>query len=435
MKLLKLALILEQDQLIVSLWSFGLKGWKIACSEKVPMPTADPLAEQVLAAIRPLILKWGVPPEIPLVAVAPAGVGGFLSFSFPRVAKSDLEALIDSELTKALPFSMKEVERGYQVKPRDGRLEVSVFWLPKSWVSELKNALSRSGLRLSELFHRAQMIGAALTRREVAGPWGCVEKTGAGIHFHFFRCGALPDRSRFRALADPATLAGELELDLLALSSTGIEPTLVYEIGAEDALHGALAQSKNVKFKKHNHAVGLPEMLLGLWRGGGEGIWLVPDRPAMTARLTAALLRMVGVGAMVSAAAWWAVSGLHDQAETLESEVKRLKPRYQKVLAVEREAVRSQRELGQIEGLAGAPSALAVLYEIFKSLPQDAWLLRFDYTAGQVEIEGYGSDSHQLGEILQQNKRIAGIVSATPQLATDEQRQPFALKMRWVGER
>lgn len=433
MKLLKLALILEQDQLIVSLWSFGLKGWKISRSEKVSMPTADPLAEQMLAAIRPLILKWGLPPEVPLVAMAPAGVGGFLSFSFPRVAKSDLEALIDGELAKALPFSLKEVERGYQVKRRGDRLEVSVFWLPKSWVSELRNALSRAGLRLSEVFHRAQMLGAALARREVAGAWGCVEKSAAGVHFHFFRRGVLPDRSRFLASSDPAALAGEFELDLLALSSAGIQPEIVHGVGVEEALRGALAQSKKVRLEPHANLAGLPDLLLGAWRGGGQGIWLAPDKSAMAARLTAALIRIVGVGALVCGAAWWALSGLHDQEDALENEVKRLKPRYQKALAVEREAVLSQREIGQIEALGGGTSALAVLYEVFKSLPPDAWLLRFDYTAGQVEIEGYGSDSHQLGEILQQNNVLAEIVSVDPQVATDEQRQPFALKMKWAG--
>lgn len=435
MKLFKLALILEQGQLIVSQWSFGLKGWKISRSEKVSMPTADPLAEQVLSAIRPLILKWGLPTDVPVVAVAPVGVGGFLSFSFPRVAKKDLDALIDNELAKSLPFSLKEVERGYQVRRANDRLEASVFWLPKSWVTELRNTLSRAGLRLSELFHRAQMIGAALARNDVLGPWGCIEKSGMGAHFHFYRGGPLPDRSRFLASADPATLAGEFELDLLALSSAGMRPGLVYEIGGESVLHGMSAQPQGFKIERQEKPAVLPEMLLGLWRSGGTGVWLVPDKSIMMARLTTALIGMVGVGVVVSGAAWWAVSDLRDQADALDSEVKRLKPRYQKVLAVEQEALRAQREIGQIEALAGRPAALGVLYEIFKALPPNAWLLRFDYSAERIEIEGYGSGSHQLGEILQQNKSFSGIASIDPQSATDEQRQPFALKMKWVGNK
>lgn len=435
MKLFKLALILEQGQLIVSQWSFGLKGWKISRSEKIPMPTADPLAEQVLSAIRPLILKWGLPAEVPVVVVAPVGVGGFLSFSFPRVAKKDLDALVDNELAKALPFSLKEVERGYQVRRVNDRLEASVFWLPKSWVTELRNTLSRAGLRLSELFHRAQMIGVALARSDVSGSWGCIEKSGVGAHFHFYRGGPLPDRSRFLASSDPTILAGEFELDLLALSSAGMRPELVYEIGGGNELHGLSAQSQGVKIERHENSAALPEMLLGLWRDGGAGVWLVPERSVMMARLTTALIGMVGAGVVVSGAAWWAVSNLRDQADALDNEVKRLKPRYQKALAVEQEALRAQREIGQIDILAGRPAVLGVLYEIFKALPSDAWLLRFDYSAEQIEIEGYGSDSHQLGEILQQNKKFTGIVSIDPQLATDELRQPFALKMKWMGQK
>lgn len=434
MKLFKLALILEQDQLIVSQWSFGVKGWKISRSEKIPMPTADPLAEQVLSAIRPLVLKWGLPADVAVVAVTPIGVGGFLSFSFPVVAKKDLDALVDNELVKALPFSLKEVERGYQISRVDGRLEASVFWLPKSWVTELRNALSRAGLRLSELFHRAQMIGAALAKREASGPWGCIEKNGMGVHFHFYRSGSLPDRSRFMTSSDPAVLSGEFGLDMLALSSAGMRPEFVYEIGGGDMLRGMSAQAQGVKFERHENPVALPEMLLGLWRSGGAGVWLVPDRSAMMARLTTALIGVVGAGVVVSIAAWWMVSSLRDQADTLDAEVKRLKPRYQKALVIEQDALRAQREIGQIEALAGQPAVLGVLYEIFRALPPNAWLLRFDYAAEQIEIEGYGSDSHQLGEILQQNKKFSGIVSIDPQLATDEQRQPFALKMKWAGQ-
>lgn len=432
MKLLKLALILEQDHLVVSLWSFGLKGWNISRSEKVSLPTADPLAEQVLSAIRPLILKWELPQEIPLIAVAPAGVGGFLSFSLPRVSKQDLGALVDQELNKALPYSLKEIERGYQVMRVDDRLEVSVFWLPKPWVNELKNALARAGLRLSELFHRAQQLGAALAGKDATQPWGCVEQQGTRVQLHFYRRGTLPDRSRQIAGCTPATLAGELELDLLALANSGIKPTVVHGVGLEEPLRGALAQTKTVKLQFHESKTSPAERLLSLWNSGGKGVWLVPDKALMTAKLTPVLIVIVMAALVFSGAGWWWLSGMRDQADTLENEVKRLKPRHIKALAVEKEALRAQQELNQIAALAGAPTPLAPFYEVFKALPESAWLLRFNYSAGLIEIEGYGIDSHQLGEMLQSNKNFKEIASIEPQLAKDEQRLPFALKLKWV---
>ena len=72
-------------------------------------------------------------------------------------------------------------------------------------------------------------------------------------------------------------------------------------------------------------------------------------------------------------------------------------------------------------------------YEVFKALPEDAWLVRFNYSSGKVEIEGYGIDSHQLGEMLQLNKKFTEISSIEPQLAKDAQRLPFALKLKWAN--
>jgi len=433
MKLLKLALILEQDHLVVSLWTFGLKGWKIARTEKASLPTTDPLAEQVLSAIRPLILKWELPPEMPLIAVAPAGVGGFLSFSFPRVAKKDLDALVDQELSKALPYSLKEVERGYQVKRVEDRLEVSVFWLPKPWVNELKNALARSGMRLSELFHRAQQLGAALAGKDASESWGCVEQQGARVQLHFYRHGTLPDRTRQITGGAPAVLAGELELDLLALANTGIKPAVVHGVGLEEPLRGALAQMKTVKLQFHESKPNPSELLLSLWNSGGKGVWLVPDKALMMAKLTPMLITLVMAVLVLSGAGWWFLSGMRDQVDTLENEVKRLKPRHIKALTTEKEALRAQQEINQIAALASAPTPLDPFYEVFKALPEDAWLVRFNYSSGKVEIEGYGIDSHQLGEMLQLNKKFTEISSIEPQLAKDALRLPFALKLKWAN--
>lgn len=432
MKLLKLALILEQDHLVVSLWSFGLKGWNIARTEKVSLPTADPLAEQVLSAIRPLILKWELPPEIPLIAVAPAGVGGFLSFSLPRVAKKDLDALVDQELGKALPYSLKELERGYQAVRTGDRLEVSVFWLPKPWVHDLKNALARAGLRLSELFHRAQQFGAALAGKDPAASWGCIEQQGARVQLHYFRRGTLPDRSRQITCGAPTALAGELELDLLALASSGIKPAVVHGVGLEESLRGALAQTNAVKLQFHESKPNPSDLLLSLWNNGGKGIWLLPDKALMMARLTPALVALVMAALVFSGAGWWFLSGLRDRADMLDNEVKRLKPRHVKVLVTEKEALRAQQEINQIAAVVRAPTPLDPFYEVFKMLPEEAWLVRFNYSAGQVEIEGYGIESHPLGEMLKSNRKFKEIVSVEPQLAKDGQRLPFALKLKWA---
>lgn len=435
-KLQKLSLLPEPGYLVVSLWSFGPGGWKIACSEKVAVPGDDPLAEQLLSAIRPLMAKWNVAPETPVLAGAPAGVGGFLSFSCPRVARKDLDALIDFEMTKFLPFSPKELERSHQAKAAGKHWEVSVFWLPRSWVAEMKNALARVGLRLSEVFHRAHLTGAALSANHAAQPWGCIERDGTAAHLHFYRQGAMPERSRcISAGATPLSddaLARELSLDLIALDGSGLKPAVVYASGMEGKLPDALSLPR---LQPCPPLPDLPQRLLALWRQGGSGIWLVPDKASVSARLIPLAILLVLVGALLAGAAWWTVAGLREETQTLEADVKRLTPRYRKALETEHDILRAQQELDGIAGFSTTLSPLEPLQEIQRALPQEAWLVAFRQDGSAVEIEGYGTDNHELGESLQQDGKFSAIAALDAQVARDDARRPFALKMQWGAGR
>lgn len=432
MKLLKLALVLEQEQLHASVWGFGLGGWHIVRTERVAMPSADPLLEQVLAAIRPLITKWGLPPDIPVIAVAPPGMGGILSYSFPRSAGKDLAALVDFELARALPFSLKEVERGFQSRREGDRILVSVFWLPKSWVGEFRNALARAGFRLSELCHRAQLIGAVLGGAGESGPWGCVEQNSGNLDLHFYRHGALPDRSRRLQGAASARLGQELALDLVALSGAGLEPRRICLAGVGQDTASALQASVPAKLQAVDKIV-LPEALLALWRGGGSGIWLMPDKGLMAARLIPVVIIFTLLGAIGSGTVWWLMTQQRDSAAVLDEEARQLKPRYQKAIAMEHAAIRAQQELTEIDAALAGPSPLEMLNEVHKALPEQAWLMAFNYTGSGVEIEGYGIDAGELGKILAQGGAFGGIAPYEPRLATDSERQPFALGMKWIA--
>lgn len=431
MKLIKLALVMEQDHISAAVWEFGLKGWKISRSERVALPTADPLAEQVLAAIRPLAVSWGIAPDTPVMVVVPAGVGGVLSFTFAKSARKDLDALLDFELTKALPFSLKEIERGYHAATVGEHLNVGVVWLPRLWLVELKNALARAGLRLSELFHRAQLMGVALGREQAAAPWGCVEQDGPAVHFHYFRSGVFPDRSRCLCQAEAATLGREFELEWVALDSAGMSPSPVYLLGVEPALRETLEKPHIGQLQVREAKPDLPELLLSLWNGGGKGVWLMPDKGDMTDKLTPYLIGLAALGVLVSVAAWWVSSQQGEAVVVLEDEIKHLKPRYLKAVALEREVVAAQQEIDGIGAAVDGPSPLEPFYEIFKALPETAWLLSFNYAQDQISIEGYGVEDKVLSEKLSHSGQFKDIAPVEPQLAKNAEAVPFALKMKW----
>ncbi len=434
MKLQKLALLIEQAQITVSLWTFGLKGWGITRTEKVPLPTTDPLAEQVLAAIRPLVLKWGIVPDTPVMTVVPAGVGGFLSFSLPATASQDMDALIDVEIGKSLPFSVREVEKSYRIIKEKDLLRISVLWMPKLWVGELKNALARIGLRLSELFHRAQLVGGELggNGELLAAPWGCVEQDGKAVHFHFFRMGNVVERSRSLAFAETAKLAQEFNLDLLSLSCIGLTPNRIFLAGVESALGDTLSAQKKGGLQTYQRKNGLPELLLAFWKKGGGGVWLIPDRATMMARMTPWMIGLVALCSALTVALWWTVQGQREEVEQLESDIKKIKPKFQKASGVETEVIRAQLQINGIHTITQPGEPLEALYEIYKTLPEKAWLASFKFDGKEIVIEGYGAEGSSLLESLKKTPRLAALEAQTPVVAVSaDLDSPFALKMKW----
>lgn len=437
MKFQKLALLIEQAHITVSLWTLGLKGWGVSRTEKVSLPTADPLAEQVLAAIRPLVLKWGIAPDTPVLTVVPAGVGGFLSFSLPATASQDMDALVDIEIGKALPFSVREVEKSYRIVKEKERLRVSVLWMPKLWVGELKNALARIGLRLSELFHRAQLVGGELGENGdlSSSPWGCIEQDGKAVHFHFFRKGNIVERSRSFSFSESAKLAQELNLDLLSLSCINLMPRQIFLAGIDGTLGNTLAAQVEVEnrdgLSPYTRKRGLPELLLAFWKSGGGGVWLAPDRSAMMARLTPWVIGLVALCAVFSGALWWTVLGQREEASQLEADIKKIKQKFQKASAVEADVIRAQLEINAIQAATQPTEPLEALYEAFKVLPEKAWLVSFKFDGKEVVVEGYGVGNEVLQAALQKSPRFSGVEVQPPQVANDTEHGPFALKMKW----
>lgn len=437
MKFQKLALLIEQAHITVSLWTLGLKGWQISRSENVSLPTTDPLAEQVLAAIRPLVLKWGVAPDTPVLTVVPAGVGGFLSFTLPATAGKDLDALIDVEIGKVLPFSVREVEKSYRFVKEKERLRVSVLWMPKLWVGELKNALARIGLRLSELFHRAQLVGGELGASGdlASASWGCIEQDGKAVHFHFFRKGNVVERSRSLVFGESARLAQELNLDLLSLSCINLTPRRIFLAGVDGALADSLAAQVEPESKgaiqPYQRKSGLPERLLALWKSGDGGVWLVADRTAMMARLTPWMIGLVALCTVLAGSLWWTVLGQREQAAQLEADVKKIKQKFQKASGVEAEVIRAQLEINGIQAATQPSESLDALYEVFKAMPEAAWLVSFKFDGKEVVTEGYGIASETLQAELKKSPRLAAIELLKPQVANDAEHNPFALKMTW----
>jgi hypothetical protein len=92
--------------------------------------------------------------------------------------------------------------------------------------------------------------------------------------------------------------------------------------------------------------------------------------------------------------------------------------------------LRAQQELDGLPGFHYA-SPLEPLQEIQRALPQEAWLVAFRQDGSAVEIEGYGTDNHELGESLQQDGKFSAIAPLDAQVARDDTRRPFALKMQW----
>ena len=410
-------------------------GWSLGRAEVVPLPSAQPAPqpEAVAAAVRPLVLRWGIPPGTEVALVLPAVVGGVLSLA--AGAPQTDRAWIDRELAGRIPFASRDIECDVRAAGPDRSIQVA--WLPRTAAVEFRTAFARLGLALGEIVFRAQLYAHAARETGAEGRELMIEQWNGCFSFHLLAGGRVLRTSMAQTPA-AREFADRLQLELLSLEAAGPSPAVARIVlaGAQRRFSGefeAAAKDAAQGIEILRRPAELSAMFLRFWRGGETGIWLVPENPpAMARRLAFAI---AGIGALLAAAMAWQVSALGDETAALEARATRLRPQYQPLAAKERQALSAAATADAVARISAETSEpQAALLAVFNALPRSAWVTRFAFEAGKTTVAGRGLDTESVVEKLKRQPGVSRITGADEPESTDGNAAPrFRIGFHWAG--
>ena len=416
----KLAIHFDAGQITCCLWQRRFFRWKTAAKESFPLQSA-PTADQVLTVARGLAVRWKLKPDTSVIVQALPGTGGMLCFDLPAGIKGSPQPLIEAELAKALPFPLREIHYTWELDKTAEAVRVSVFWMPSAWVADLSGALSRIGLRLTEIVARAQLVAHAL--KPASAPfWAFLESDKEQAYLHTFR-GALPAWTSSQAMQQSG-----LALETLLLA-TNPAPAIDLFYSTAEAPTELVSGSGKLRGQR-KEALDYPELLSQWYQSGKVGILIDPERSALLARLTPVAIGILLLGLAAIGGTWWLTQTTQAEASTLEQHVKQIRPAAMAVAAMEKRIAAHRQASAAFEKLYDEPDGLDTLDAVARNLPKKAWLVRFGYHDGLFEAEGYGSDSEALLDKLKTVKGFGGTGRCEAQLATDAKLKPFCVGAR-----
>jgi hypothetical protein len=418
--------------------------------------------EVIAAAVRPLALRWSIPPGTEVALVLPAVVGGVLSLVAGALHREADRAWIETELAGRIPFALGDIE--YEARPsrvgvgvavgHDRSIEVA--WLPRTIAMEFRTAFARLGLALGEIVFRPQLFASAARFASAGRGTGVedselvIEQWAGSCYFHLLAGGSVL-RTSIAQTPAPREFADRLQLELLSLRAAGhnvsaaVAPAVsravsrivltdaqrpfnsAFEAAAKDAVHG---------IKIERRAAEISAMFLRFWRDGATGIWLVPEDPPPLAMARRLAFAVAGCGVLLAAAMGWHTSAIRDETTALEARAARLRPQYQPLVAKERQAVSAAAAADAVARLSAPPrEPQAALLSVFNALPRSAWVTRFYFEAGKTTIAGRGLDTESVIAGLKSQPGVSRIVaeSGAELELTDRGAEPhFRVWFHWA---
>lgn len=402
----------------LSHWARGWRGWVLLRETAQPWEGAAEKGESLSATLRAALAHDPVPAGTAVALVLAASAGG-------------LSLLPDeaAELAEVMPFPPAETV--HVVLPLAARKGArGLFWLHRDSVEEYAVVLGAQGLRLVDIFARAQMAAGYLTPAELRGGAAVIEADGSETVLHLYLPGGTPFRSaRLPASDTPERRVGRVVAELAAADARGQHIDIVCVAG-----HGTLSDDLAPHLDAAvvaREAMPLPLLAERLWFSPREGIWLPPPRAELLAGFKRWAIGIAAVGAVLFAAMLWQTSRYEKEAGEFHTALKKLKPAYDKALQREQEAMRiseTVRGVGDIEQL---PRPLDPLALLAGQLPTGAWLTGFSYRQGELRVAGYAPDAVEVREKIAGLPGFTAMRPVAPPPAYEGAGVPFAFEGAW----
>ena len=407
--------------------------------------------EAIAAAVRPLVLRWGIPPGTEVALVLPAVVGGVFLLADQargRGASGDA-AWFERELAGRIPFGLKDIEYEARADAAGKDRSIQVAWLPRTAAVEFRTAFARLGLALGEMVFRPQLYAADgrkprvghADRRELL-----IEQWAGWCSFHLLAGGRVL-RTSMGQTQTPRELTDRLQLELLSLEGEGQAATavvsplatrvvLVGGQGSFDSEIEAAVKDATRSINVERRAADISALFVRFWRAGGTGIWLVPENPPPLAMARRLAFAIAGCGALLAVAISWNTSAIRDEIAVLEAREARLRPQYQPLVAKERQTVSAAATADSVARLAATPGeAQAALLAVFNALPRSAWVTRFSFEEGEATVSGRGIDTESVIARMKGQPGVSRVAAAPgdePEVTAGDAERGFRVGFRWA---
>lgn len=451
-----LGVAIEPHYLVVAAWSRGWSGWKLIHRERVQIDL-DPMPDVIVAALRPLVLRWGLMPGTPVAVIVPPSIGGVVASNSPRVQKGATNAA-EQELVRALPFSFREIEWATESERFGERQTTRCLWLPKAWVTDLKVALSRIAFRLDEVYTRSEVLPFIENREEPSGKKQKQKRTTepvvgwveAGDHYHYFHVtqGKLAVSSRVLSGNAPEMVIREIALEIVTLAEVrGFRVSVLNGVNLGSSLRRALESiglpvrtvsltpadpSVQKRIRNEDDFIAVTS-LARAYKKGLTGFWVVPERDVLLRPVYELSLAIVALGILLYGILYWVDASWSRDSNRLKTEIKKVTPDYLHTVATEDEIMRMQGAIVCAEAINAGENPLDPLYRVYELLPRSGWLDRFSYTeASKVSFSGYGVDLGELAEILKQSPYFANVKVVERREGPPGMPLSFSVEADWV---
>ena len=412
----QLILVMKADGIELLHWVRGWRGWALQRAVQQPWETGVEKSESLAGTLRAVLASWPVPAgtSVALVLRATAGELALLSDS-------------TAEFAAAMPFPPVEtVHVALPLAAADGPR--GLFWLHRDSVEEYVDLLGAHGLRLADIFARAQVAAGYLTSAELRTSAAVIEEDGDDLLLHLYLPGGAPFRSaRLPASETHVQRAGRVEAEL---ASAGAYGQAVNTLCIATAMPNEFSAALNVAVIVR--AAQPLSLLAGrLCFSSCEGIWLPPPRADLLAGFNRWAIGIAVAGLVLFVAMLWQTDRYEKAAGENGAAVKKLKSVYDRAAQLEREAILSSETVRGVGDIDRLPRPLDPLARLAEQFPVGVWLTEFTYRQGNLRLAGYAPDIAAVREYILRQPGFQVLRTADPPPPREGAGEPFALEGLW----
>lgn len=399
-------------------WVRGWRGWTLQRTLAQAWEADTEKQASLATTLRAALVGQQVPAGTPVALVLASSIGGL---SLLPDATTELAAVIPFQPVETIHAVLPP---GAESGPR------SVFWLHRDSVQEYVDLLGAHGLRLLDIFSRAQMAAAYLTPTERKTSTAVIEAEGNDAVLHLYLPGGTPFRST--RLAGDTTFtqrADRVAAELATAVAHGQRIRTVLIAGNLALPDDFPTRSGAAVVVREAHST---SVLAGrLWFSSCEGIWLTPPRAELLAGFNRWAIGIAAVGAALYFAMLWQTDRYEQTSGEHRAAIKKLKPGHDKAVQREQEAIRGSETLRGVGDIEKLPRLLDPLALLAEQLPAGVWLSGFTYRQGVLRVSGYAPDAEAARERIAALPGISALRAVAPPPAREGAGAPFALEGAW----